>query len=358
MKRIWYGFGVRVSLFSLLAPVNNVRPALGLSSLDSKGRHRDSTEPDRHRHGGARLRHQPAGRHQPPVRRRAERPACESFRTAACCRALRSTSETSCPIRGTGPLNPANANDERGFLGLAFHPGFNNPASLGYRTLYTYTSEALGAGADLPGPQRRHAELQEPDLPNGRCRRPIPNVVDPTSRREIISFGKNAGNHNGGTIAFGPDGYLYLAIGDGGNANDVGASHIEPGGNAQNLTTPLGKMIRIDPLNPSLTTGSPDPASTNGQYRIPTTNPFTGAGELREIYAFGFRNPYRFAFDPLNGDLILADVGQNNIEEINRVTIGGNYGWAVKEGEFLFNRTTGTIGRLRPAIAARASPRA
>ena len=77
-----------------------------------------------------------------------------------------------------------------------------------------------------------------------------PNVVDPASRREIISFGKNAGNHNGGTIAFGPDGYLYLALGDGGNANDVGASHIEPGGNAQNLTTPLGKMLRIDPLNP------------------------------------------------------------------------------------------------------------
>ena len=80
-----------------------------------------------------------------------------------------------------------------------------------------------------------------------------PNVVDPASRREVISFGKNANNHNGGTIAFGPDGYMYLGLGDGGNAKDVGSSHIEPGGNAQNLSTPLGKMLRFDPVNPSLT---------------------------------------------------------------------------------------------------------
>ena len=84
-----------------------------------------------------------------------------------------------------------------------------------------------------------------------------PNQVDTSSRRELISFGKNAGNHNGGTLAFGRDGYLYLGLGDGGNANDVGASHIEPGGNSQNLSTPLGKMLRIDPLNPALTPGSP-----------------------------------------------------------------------------------------------------
>jgi hypothetical protein len=170
------------------------------------------------------------------------------------------------------------------------------------------------------------------------------NVVDPGSRREVISFGKTAGNHNGGTIAFGPDGYMYLALGDGGNANDVGDSHIEPGGNAQNLTTPLGKMLRFDPLNPSLTTGSSDPVSTNGQYRIPSTNPFGGPGQVPEIYAYGLRNPYRFSFDRANGDLIQADVGQNNIEEIDRITIGGNYGWAIKEGDFLFNRTNGTIG--------------
>jgi len=171
------------------------------------------------------------------------------------------------------------------------------------------------------------------------------NVIDPTSRREVISFGKTASNHNGGTIAFGPDGYLYLGLGDGGNANDVGSSHIEPTGNGQSLATPLGKMLRIDPIAPALKPGSSDPASTNGQYRIPTSNPFQGPGEVPEIFATGFRNPYRFAFDRGGtNDLILADVGQNNIEEIDRVTIGSNYGWPLKEGTFLFNRTTGPGG--------------
>jgi len=243
---------------------------------------------------------------------------------------------------GTGPLNPSNANDERGLLGLAFHPGFNNPNSVGYRTLYTYTSEAL-ASPTFPAPNGATQNYMN-QITEWKVSAADPNVVDPASRRPIISFGKNAGNHNGGTVAFGPDGYLYLALGDGGNANDVGPSHIEPGGNAQNLTTPLGKMIRIDPINPASNGGSPDPVSGNGQYRIPTDNPFTGVGQLREIFAMGLRNPYRYAFDRLNGDLILADVGQNNIEEIDRITKGGNYGWAVKEGTFLFNRTDGTIG--------------
>jgi hypothetical protein len=170
------------------------------------------------------------------------------------------------------------------------------------------------------------------------------NVVDPSSRREIISFGKNASNHNGGTCTFGPDGYLYLALGDGGDANDVGASHIEPGGNAQNLSTPLGKFLRFDPLNPALNPGSSDPISSNGQYRIPTNNPFQDPGQVPEIYAYGLRNPYRFCFDFVTGDLIHADVGQNNIEEIDRIVRGGNYGWAVKEGDFLFNRTNGPSG--------------
>jgi glucose/arabinose dehydrogenase len=240
-------------------------------------------------------------------------------------------------------LNPASANDERGFLGVAFHPGFNNPASPGYRTLFTFNSQLLGTGptyvAPNGAPQGYKLAVNE-----WKISATDSNVVDPVSLREIISFGKNANNHNGGTIAFGPDGYLYLGLGDGGNANDVGASHIEPGGNAQNLTTPLGKMLRLDPLHPALTPTSPDPVSANGQYRIPTTNPFQGPGQVPEIYAYGLRNPYRFAFDRANGELILADVGQNNIEEIDRIVLGGNYGWAIKEGEFLFNRTNGPAG--------------
>jgi len=137
-----------------------------------------------------------------------------------------------------------------------------------------------------------------------------------------------------------------------GNANDVGPSHIEPGGNAQNLTTPLGKMLRIDPLNPLLNPTSPDPVSPNGQYRIPVGNPFHGAGQVPEIFAYGFRNPYRFSFDRANGQLILADVGQNTIEEVDRVTIGGNYGWAQKEGDFLFDRTTGNVTVRSPGSPA------
>ncbi|MFO1319589.1 MAG: PQQ-dependent sugar dehydrogenase [Burkholderiales bacterium] len=251
--------------------------------------------------------------------------------------------------RVSPPLNPTNANDERGLLGLAFHPGFGDPNSNGYRTLYTYNSEAIPAGT-LPtyvapnGATQNYRNV----VNEWKMSAANPAEVDPNSRREIISFGKNAGNHNGGTIAFGPDGYLYLGTGDGGNANDVGPSHIEPGGNAQNLSTPLGKMLRIDPVNPALTTGAADAVSANGQYRIPTSNPFRSAGQVPEVYAYGFRNPYRFSFDRLSGDLIVADVGQRNVEEIDRVTLGGNYGWAVKEGDFLFDRSTGNVVARSP----------
>jgi glucose/arabinose dehydrogenase len=263
---------------------------------------------------------------------------------------------------GTGPMNPGNANDERGLLGLAFHPGFSDPLSDGYRTLYTYTSEA-SAGNPLTFPVPNEP-TQQPSVLNYvnvvseyKMTTPTSNVIDPATRRVIFTIGKDQGNHNGGTIAFGPDGYLYLATGDGGGANDRGRAHREPLGNAQVITenNVLGKMLRVDPLDPALTAGSGDAVSSNGQYRIPVSNPFDGVGEVPEIYAYGLRNPYRFAFDVGTGgtgDLILADVGQNNIEEINRIVSGGNYGWAVKEGTFLFNRPTGTIGANSPGAPA------
>lgn len=247
------------------------------------------------------------------------------------------------------PLVLTSANDERGLLGLAFHPGFNDPSSPGYRTLYTYNSQVIpvsttptyitpSATGTTP-PQNYMNVVNEWKMSAADS-----NIVDPASRRAVISFGKNASNHNGGTIVFGPDGYMYLALGDGGNANDVGPSHIEPGGNAQNLSTPLGKMLRFDPIAPSLKPTSTDAISANGQYRIPATNPFQGAGQVPEIYAYGLRNPYRFTFDRANGQLIVADVGQNVVEEIDRIVMGGNYGWPIKEGDFLFNRTTGPGG--------------
>jgi glucose/arabinose dehydrogenase len=260
--------------------------------------------------------------------------------------------------RVSPPFNPASANDERGFLGLAFHPDFGESNSPGFRTLYTYSTEPFGGSPTYPAPAGATQNFQMV-VNEWKMSAADPNVVDPTSRREIFSLGKTANNHNGGTLAFGPDGYMYLAIGDGGNANDVGASHIEPGGNAQNLSTPNGKMLRFDPLNPALTTGSPDAISANGQYRIPASNPFQGVGEAPEIYALGLRNPYRFSFDSVTNDLILADVGQNNVEEINRIELGGNYGWPIKEGTFIFNRTNqgpgqgpGTIGANSPGLPA------
>ena len=255
------------------------------------------------------------------------------------------------------PLNPTSFNDERGFLGLAFHPGFNTPTSPGYRTLYTYTSEPIPEGT-TPTYVAPNGSVNNYKNLISEWKMSPSGVVDPASRRELISFGKTAGNHNGGTIAFGPDGYLYLATGDGGNANDVGPSHIEPGGNAQNLSTPMGKMLRIDAVNPALTPSSLNPVSANGQYRIPVDNPFRTTTPVPETYAYGFRNPYRFAFDRANGQLIVADVGQNTVEEIDRVVMGGNYGWAVKEGDFLFNRTTteagaaGTVGPRSPGLPA------
>ena len=177
------------------------------------------------------------------------------------------------------PLVASNPNDERGLLGLAFHPGYTNPASPGYRTLYTYNSET-----NLPG------ILPTYPVPTGVTNnyRNVVNewkisstnasVIDPSSRREVVSFGKTAGNHNGGTITFGPDGYAYLALGDGGDANDVGISHLEPGGNAQNLSTPLGKFLRFDPIDPSLTPGSSGPGKFQRAVSNPREQSFPGTG--------------------------------------------------------------------------------
>jgi hypothetical protein len=231
------------------------------------------------------------------------------------------------------PLQPGY--DERGLLGLAFAPGFSDPASTGFHTLYTYESEAAGtAPADfgpapgtLTGPIDHQNVLTQWKVETGN-----PDVVDTSTQNDLLREDHPALNHNGGTIAFGPDGDLYLGIGDGGTANDTGNGHLASG-NAQSLSVIMGKVLRIDPTGDN---------SANGKYGIPADNPFVGvAGALPEIYALGFRNPYRFSFDSATGNLILGDVGQNEVEEVDNVTKGANYGWATKEGTFLFNRTTG-----------------
>jgi glucose/arabinose dehydrogenase len=225
------------------------------------------------------------------------------------------------PLGVFGP----NTFDERGLLGVAFHPGY---ATNGL--LYTYTSEPTAGPPSLPSTMPAGVP---PDHQNvvAEWRAAVPGMpalgVIASSRRELIRMDHPQFNHDGGELAFGPDGNLYVSVGDGGNADDEGPGHL-PGGNAQSLRAPLGKILRIDPDGRS---------SANGQYDIPADNPFAGvAGAVAEIYALGFRNPFRFSFDSLTGELYVGDVGQNDIEEVDVVTRGGNYGWATKEGTLFF----------------------
>ena len=222
--------------------------------------------------------------------------------------------------------------DERGLLGLAFHPDYATNGKL-----YTYTSEPVAGPPTFP---TTLPPGTPPDHQNVVAEWRVPNpadpasVVDPTTRRELTRIDWPAFNHDGGDLAFGPDGMLYISMGDGGEADDQGVGHVGPIGNAQVLTNPLGKIHRID------VDGS---NSANGQYGIPADNPFVGtAGAVREIFAFGFRNPYRFSFDSATGDLFVGDAGQNDIEEVDLVVKGGNHGWATKEGTlFFFNNGAG-----------------
>jgi glucose/arabinose dehydrogenase len=166
-----------------------------------------------------------------------------------------------------------------------------------------------------------------------RVKRPGAQTLtfDPTSRRELLRIDEPQFNHNGGSLAFGPDENLYISVGDGGEADDLARGHAA-GGNGQSLApgNVLGKVLRIDPRGHN---------SRNGRYGIPAGNPRTG-GE-REIFAYGFRNPFRMSFDSRSGALYVGDVGQNDVEEVDVVTAGRNYGWPVKEGTFLFaNRDT------------------
>jgi glucose/arabinose dehydrogenase len=230
--------------------------------------------------------------------------------------------------------------DERGLLGLAFHPGFSDPNSAGYGKLYTYTSEVFDATrvgfttVDRPptGREFNHQSVVAEwtvDFNN-------PDQVDTDSRRELFRVDQPQFNHNGGMLAFGPDDNLYISLGDGGGRDDENGQPSgdgptwghSPQGNAQDINVVHGGMLRIDPLGNN---------SFNGQYGVPADNPFVGAEGVDEIYAHGLRNPFRFSFDSATGDLIVGDVGQGAIEEINIIENGGNYGWRVKEGTFLFD---------------------
>ena len=232
---------------------------------------------------------------------------------------------------------------ERGLLSAAFHPGFNDPASPGFRKLYTYTTESVSGSADFTVPKSSAFDNQGV-LAEWRVSTGNADVVDPATRREVLRIDHPQSNHNGAKLAFrASDHYLYLSLGDGGSGGDVGDGHAPNGGNGQSTSTVLGKILRIDPLAPAATPSSADAASANGKYRVPGTNPFVGRAGLDEIFAYGFRNPFRYSFDPVTDQLIVGDVGQNAVEEVDIVQRGKNYGWNRKEGSFLFNPATGSI---------------
>jgi glucose/arabinose dehydrogenase len=209
---------------------------------------------------------------------------------------------------------------ERGLLGLAFHPAFKTNGKL----YINYTRPSDGATVI--------DEYRVTSNPN--------NVDENATRRQIVTISQPIyNNHKGGGIAFGPDGYLYIGMGDGGSGGD-------PEDRAQNINSLLGKMLRID-VNGT---------STGKQYRIPATNPYVGRAGLDEIWSIGLRNPWRWSFDRLNGDLWIADVGQGSWEEVNRstATSGGgrglNYGWDDMEGRHCYEPMSGcaTSGRTLP----------
>ena len=231
--------------------------------------------------------------------------------------------------------------DERGLLSIAFHPNFNKVDSNsqplpGNGKFYVFYSAPSPNAASGTNPVNCRSMISEFQISSGN-----PNVADPNSERVVLSYDKPQANHNGGQLRFGPDGYLYISVGDGGGQHDNQYGHTggsgtsSPGpsgvlGNAQDKTKLLGKILCIDPL------GSNGPG---GQYGIPSSNPFVnaGGGVREEIYAFGVRNPWRFTFDDGpggTGKLFEGDVGQDKVEEVNIIASGGNYGWRMKEGTF------------------------
>lgn len=188
-----------------------------------------------------------------------------------------------------------NKGDEQGLLGLAFHPDDPGRAFVNYTT----KTETVIARFDASAGE--------------------PTKLDPSSEEKLLTFKQPFANHNGGQLAFGPDGYLYIGTGDGGSGGD-------PYNNSQNLDSLLGKILRIDVDRPA----------QGAAYGIPADNPFLNDGRP-EIYAYGLRNPWRFSFDEETGQLWAADVGQSTLEEIDLVKKGGNYGWRIQEGTLCYD---------------------
>ena len=209
--------------------------------------------------------------------------------------------------------------DERGLLSLAFHPDFGNNGRV-----FAYYSAPLREGGPAGWSCTNH--LSEFSVMPGN-----PGKVDTASEKVLLAVDKPSMNHNGGPVLFGPDdGYLYLALGDGGGADDTGTGHAPGTGNAQDPSTLLGKIIRLDVDRPG---------SQGKAYAIPPDNPFVSApGYLPEIYAMGLRNPAYLSFDAGDGHhLVAAVAGQQLFESVFIIVKGGNYGWNIREGTHCFH---------------------
>ena len=201
----------------------------------------------------------------------------------------------------------ASSEPEEGLLGVAFHPGYTNKP-----TFYVnYVRDAVGG-------------KQETVIAEFTATTAASMTVDPATERDLIVQSQPFTNHKAGQLVFGLDGFLYFGLGDGGSGGD-------PLNNGQNLNTLLGKMLRIDIDN----------ASAGKQYAIPSDNPFVGGGGLPEIFAFGFRNPWRFSLDRPGQRFFVADVGQDSFEEIDILQKGANFGWRIMEGTHCFNPASG-----------------
>ncbi len=204
---------------------------------------------------------------------------------------------------------------EQGLLGLSFHPNY----STNRKFYVNYTR-------DSPSRQTVIAEFQTSASD--------PNQADPGSERILLTVNQPFPNHKGGQLVFGTDGFLYIGLGDGGDAGD-------PLNNAQNLFSLLGKILRI---------GVDAPFTGSLQYAIPADNPFAGSSGSPEIFAYGLRNPWRFSLEQGSSRIFVADVGQGNFEEVDILQKGGNYGWRVMEGAHCFNPSTGcdTSNKIMP----------
>jgi glucose/arabinose dehydrogenase len=206
------------------------------------------------------------------------------------------------------------AGGEKGLLSVAFHPDFQTNRQF-------YVNYTTRQGGQL---QTVIAQYQ--------ASAGDPDVADPASARVLLQIDQPYDNHNGGLVLFGPEGYLYIGMGDGGSGGD-------PQGNGQRLSTLLGKLLRIDVDGPA------------PPYGIPADNPFVGqAGVRGEIWAYGLRNPWRFSFDRCTEQLFLGDVGESRWEEIDLIVKGGNYGWNIMEGSQCFRPPSGctTAGLALP----------